>query len=64
MSIGRIFFICFILTIGSYVFAYDAQNLVLIPIERIIEKVKILSKDPIAAAKQDPNNEGILSKVI
>lgn len=28
----------------------------------MIEKVKILAKDPISVAKQDPSYEGILSK--
>lgn len=61
LSISKTIFICTILIIGSLLFSYDAQKLVLIPIERMIEKVKILSKDPIEVAKADPTKVGILA---
>mmetsp|Transcript_19615 Transcript_19615/g.18694 ORF Transcript_19615/g.18694 Transcript_19615/m.18694 type:complete len:248 (+) Transcript_19615:90-833(+) len=62
LSITRTCFISLILVAGSLVFAYDAQTLVLLPIERMIEKVTILARDPISASDQDQSYMGILSK--
>jgi len=54
-------FICLVLAVGSIYSAQDAQNLVLLPIERMIEKVKLLAKDPLAASKDDINSKGVIS---
>jgi hypothetical protein len=50
ISISRTFFICILLTLASIYFNKDANELVLIPIERMIEKVKMIAKNPMIAA--------------
>jgi hypothetical protein len=42
-------------------FTSDANNLVLAPIERMLEKVKLIAKNPLAAASDEVDNAGILS---
>ena len=41
-SIFKTILICVLLTIGSAYFSQDANNLVLIPIERMVEIVKLI----------------------
>ena len=61
INIGRTIFICILLTIGALFFSRDAEILVLNPIERMIEKVKVIAKNPLAAASGEIENAGFLS---
>ena len=56
---GRTSFVCVVLTIASIYFTKDAQNLVVDPLERMIEKVRLMSKNPLAAATEEINEAGI-----
>jgi hypothetical protein len=49
----RTLFICSVLSLASIFLNNDARSLVLEPLERIIEKVRYLSKDPVSAAAGD-----------
>ena len=42
-------------------FTSDANRLVLSPIERMLEKVKLIAKNPLAAASDEVDNAGVLS---
>lgn len=61
MSIGRTIFVCLVLTIASFFFTSDANTLVLGPIERMLEKVKLIAKNPLAAASDEVEDAGIYS---
>ena len=61
INIGRTIFICILLTIGALFFSRDAEILVLNPIERMIEKVKAIAKNPLAAASGEIETAGFLS---
>ena len=60
LNIGRTLFICIILSIGSITFDSDANNLVLFPIERMIEKVKAIAHNPLMS-QTDWEEAGIFS---
>ena len=60
LSIGRTLFICVVLSIGSIFFNSDATTLILVPIERMIEKVKAIARNPLLA-QEDMADAGILS---
>lgn len=53
LSIIRTFFVCIVLSVASYYFTNDANTLVLNPIERMLEVVKLISKNPLAAASDE-----------
>jgi hypothetical protein len=55
VSICRTVFVCVVLTIASIFFSDDANKLVLNPIERMLEKVKMISEDPLKAASDEVN---------
>jgi len=57
----RSLFICTILSVASYFFTLDSRKLVLDPLERIIEKVKIISENPMTAASDRITTCGIHS---
>lgn len=73
LNIIRTIFICIVLTLGSIYFTKDSEDLVIKPIEKMIEKVKIIAKNPIAAGeiqelskkqegvKENKNKKGCLS---
>jgi hypothetical protein len=61
LSIVRTLFVCFVLSIASYVFINDANTLVLNPIERMLEKVRLIQKNPLAAASDEVQSAGVLS---
>jgi hypothetical protein len=52
-------FICVLLTIGSIYFTSDANTLVLEPIERMMEKVKLIAKNPMIAASDEVEEAGL-----
>jgi hypothetical protein len=61
LSIARTVFICVILSIASIMFTSDANKLVLTPIERMLEKVKLIAKNPLAAASDEVENAGVMT---
>ncbi len=61
MNIARTIFVCIVLAGASVVLTNDANRLVLIPIERMLEKVKLIAKDPLAAASDQVESAGVLS---
>ena len=50
-----------VLGLASIYFTKDAQELVLDPLERMIEKVKLIAKNPLAAATDEVNEAGVMS---
>lgn len=48
LSILRTCFICFLLTVASLVISKDANELVILPIERLIQKVNKLAENPLS----------------
>lgn len=61
INISRTLFICVVLSVASFYFTKDAQELVLDPLERMIEKVKIISQNPMSAATDEVNYAGVFS---
>lgn len=61
MNISRTVFIMILLLVGSMMFNADANRLVLEPIERMSEKVKLLATNPLGLMNDDENNVGILA---
>ena len=58
LNIMRTLFICIILLVGAMSFSKDANQLVLIPIERMIKKVRLLADNPLAGSKMQTDTEG------
>ena len=52
---------CVVLAISSIYFTKDAQDMVLDPLERMIEKVKIIASNPMSAATDEVNLAGVYS---
>ena len=50
LNIMKTIFICVVLTLGSLYFSKDSEELVIKPIEKILDKVKQISNNPIAAS--------------
>jgi hypothetical protein len=50
-----------VLAIASVYFTKDAQDMVLDPLERMIEKVKIIASNPMSAATDEVNLAGVYS---
>lgn len=61
LSIARTIFVCIVLSIASIFFTNDANRLVLSPLERMLEKVKLIAKNPLAAASDEVDSAGVLS---
>jgi hypothetical protein len=61
INILRNAFICGVLAIASIIFSRDSQKLVLDPLERMIEKVRVISENPMSAASESINTAGIYS---
>ena len=61
INIFRTLFICIVLSFSSVLFTKDAQELVLDPLERMIEKVKIISQNPMSASTDEVNYAGVFS---
>lgn len=51
LNIFKTLFICIVLTLGALYFTKDAEVLVIRPIEKMIEKVKKIAKNPLAASE-------------
>lgn len=62
INIGRTIMVCVLLTVSSYIINKDATTLVLDPIERMIERIRIVAKNPMAlCSEEDIENEGALA---
>ena len=61
INVIRTSFICVVLSLASIYFTKDAQVLVLDPLERMIEKVKLIAKNPLAAATDEVHEAGVMS---
>lgn len=61
LSISRTIFVCIVLSIASIFFTNDANRMVLSPLERMLEKVKLIARNPLAAASDEVDNAGVLS---
>ena len=61
LSISRTIFVCLVLSIASFFFTNDANVLVLSPLERMLEKVKLIAKNPLAAGSDEVQDAGIYS---
>ena len=61
LNLCRTVFICVLLSIASIYFTKDANQLVLEPLERMIEKVRIIAKNPLAAATGELEEAGFLT---
>lgn len=57
LNICKTIFICIILAASSSILTRDAQNLVLTPIENMIEKVKKIAANPLEAAQEQERRE-------
>ena len=53
LSIITTFMVCFVLSAGAMIFSKLTQDLVITPIENMIEKVQAITKDPLKAAHEE-----------
>lgn len=53
MNIGRTLFILAMLSLGAMLFSRDANRLVLIPIDRMVQRVKALCENPLQKVRAD-----------
>lgn len=53
LSIFRTVFVIIVLTVGALYFSKDANDLVLNPIEKMVNKVKEIGKNPLKAAEME-----------
>lgn len=61
VNICRTLFVCLVLSVCAIYFQQDANNLVLIPIERMLEKVRLIAKNPLVAASDEVENAGLMT---
>ena len=57
LGIGRTVFVCIVLTASSLFFTKDANELVLTPIEKMLSKVKRISKNPLTSVRGEEEFE-------
>ena len=50
---------CIVLSVAAMFFNSDANRLVLNPIERMLEKVRLIAKNPLSAASDEVDMAGI-----
>lgn len=53
LNMGKTIFIMLVLALGAFMFTRDAEHLVIEPIERMVDLVKRLSKNPLSAVSDD-----------
>lgn len=64
INIARTIMVCILLVVSSYIINRDATRLVLDPIERMVERVRIVAKNPMAlCSEEEIENEGALALV-
>merc|ERR1719171_1665521 len=56
-SISQTLFICIVLCVGALMFSKDANDLVLNPIERMVNKMEKIRDNPLAATRLGDVNE-------
>ena len=49
LNMARTIFVCIVLVLAALMFNNDTNNLVLVPIERMMGRVSEIAKDPIKA---------------
>ena len=57
MNMVRTIFICVVLAVASIMFSKDTNDIVLGPIENMIQKVQKISKNPLKAAAEEEQNQ-------
>eukprot|EP01016_Furgasonia_blochmanni_P056965 TRINITY_DN980_c0_g2_i8.p1 TRINITY_DN980_c0_g2~~TRINITY_DN980_c0_g2_i8.p1 ORF type:complete len:532 (+),score=119.26 TRINITY_DN980_c0_g2_i8:113-1708(+) len=62
LSIMRTWFVCIILLGGALLFSQDATELVLTPIESMLEKVQRIARNPIEAAQSEEEAEFLMQE--
>lgn len=60
INILRTLLVCVLLAGSSFYFNKDATNLVLTPIERMLEKIKIIAKNPMKLIGDSEDLMGML----
>jgi hypothetical protein len=55
LSIIQTIFVCTVLTAGAIIFAKDANDLVVGPIEQMMFKIQRIVRNPVEAAKEEEN---------
>ena len=63
MSIINTLFVCFILAGGTLIFSSHCNELVISPIELMIQKVTRISENPLIAAQEEENEAIALEKL-
>jgi len=53
IGIGQTFYVSMILALGAYLFSKNTTDLVIDPLENMIERVKHITADPIKATHED-----------
>ena len=53
LSLGRTFFVCVILTLGSILFRKDASDVIIGPLLVMIEKIRRIADNPLDAASRE-----------
>jgi len=61
INLSRTIFVSVVLAISAIYFQKDANNLVLHPIERMLEKVRMIAKNPLAAASDEVEMAGVMT---
>lgn len=63
LNVCRTLFITVIIAVGIIMFNNDANKLVLEPIERLTEKVKLMAANPLGSMNGEIDKQGILSVI-
>ena len=53
LNMARTIFVCLVLVLAALIFNNDTNKLVLVPIERMMERINRLSKNPIQATRKE-----------
>jgi hypothetical protein len=63
LSIANTIFVCFILAGGALLFTTQVNDLVINPIEQMIQKVTKISQNPLIAAQEEENEALAMEKI-
>ena len=61
INIAKTIFLCVVLAISSMGFSKDSQTYILDPMERMMEKIKIIAANPMSAATEEVGVAGVYS---
>ena len=61
INIAKTIFLCVVLAISSMGFSKDSQTYILDPMERMMEKIKIIAANPMSAATEEVGIAGVYS---